>query len=93
MIGAEESSTDISEGSMKHGISKTAAAVLVGGILVGGAAAADAQVAPQGRITSQEQLRYSIQKAVAAEQSRGPVATGAVGGRCTDAAVDGSTTA
>ena len=78
---------------MKHGISKTAAAVLVGGILVGGAAAADAQAASQGRITSQEQLRSSIQKAVAAEQARGPVLAGAVGGRSAVMAADDSTTA
>lgn len=69
---------------MKHGITKTAAAVLAGGILVGGAATANAQAASQGRITSQEQLRYSIQKAVAAEQSRGPVVVGCVGGRFAD---------
>lgn len=66
---------------MKHGMAKAAAAVLAGGILAGGVAAANAQAAPQGRITSQEQLRYSIQKAVAAEQSRGPVVAGCVGGR------------
>jgi hypothetical protein len=66
---------------MKHGIAKTAAAVLAGGILVGGAATANAQAASPGRITSQEQLRYSVQKAVAAEQSRGPVVAGCVGGR------------
>ena len=71
---------------MKHGITKTAAAVLVGGILVGGAAAADVQAASQGRITSQEQLRSSIQKAVAAEQSRGPVLVGCVGGRAANIA-------
>jgi hypothetical protein len=71
---------------MKHRITKTAAAaaVLAGGILAGGAATADAQVASQGRITSQEQLRYSIQKAVAAEQSRGPVVSGCIGGRALD---------
>jgi hypothetical protein len=62
---------------MKNGMTKTAAAVLAGGILVGGAAAAGAQ----GRITSQEQLHYSIQKAVAAEQFRGPVVAGVVSGR------------
>lgn len=70
---------------MNYGIKRTAAAALVvGGILVSGAAPADAQAASNAqRITSQDQLFASIQKAVAAEQARGVVTDGPTGGRCT----------
>jgi hypothetical protein len=81
---------------MKNGMTKTVAvaAVVAGGILAGGTATANAAPSTQGqRITSQEQLSASIQKAVAAEQARGVVVEGIVGGRSVSTSADDVATA
>jgi hypothetical protein len=79
---------------MHHGLrNAAAAAVLVGGLVAAGSAPASATattasagtsaVAAQSpRITTREQLAAGIEQAVAAEQQRGVVASGAIGGRC-----------
>ncbi|MGW2087823.1 hypothetical protein [Streptomyces sp. NPDC001880] len=56
-----------------------AAALVTGLVAVGGTTGASAAERPQ-RITNQEQLARSIAQAVAAEQQKGAVTDGVIGG-------------
>ncbi|MFB6815919.1 hypothetical protein ACFCV8_15405 [Streptomyces sp. NPDC056347] len=65
-----------------------AAAALVAGLVTAtGTSGAAAAERPE-RITSQEQLARSIALAVAAEQERGPVTGGVIGGMVADSTSD-----
>lgn len=66
---------------MNHSVKRAAAAALVaGGLLTATVGTADAASAAQ-RTTSRDQLSAGIRLAVAAEQARGVIVSGCIGGR------------